>query len=160
MNPWFETVFDSQAGAEVLGRRRYGVIEAADSGLLRVRLRPWAKWISLWEVGMLGERLHARRAGNFCRLYYNQPLGHSNFLALKYLVSSRGCTLATMHAALATLDEIARLKQTDAILCEASNFRLSGRLMARYGWQAHKPSPWRRHYIKRFYGVYPAGGTA
>ena len=34
--------------------------------------------------------------------------------------------------------------------------RISSRLAERWGWQRHKPSRWRRHFIKRFYGSYPA----
>ena len=33
--------------------------------------------------------------------------------------------------------------------------RISSRLAQRWGWEAHKPSRWRRHFIKRFYGSYP-----
>lgn len=57
---------------------------------------------------------------------------------------------------LAALDEIARIKQTDALLADVLNFRISPRMLARYGWASHKPSRWHRHYIKRFYGSYPA----
>jgi hypothetical protein len=53
------------------------------------------------------------------------------------------------------LDEIARLKRSDALLCDVSNWRISERLMARFGWEPHCPSRWHRHYIKRFYGEYP-----
>ena len=63
--------------------------------------------------------------------------------------------MATVHAALAALDEIARIKQTDALLADVLNFRLSAPLLARYGWVPHKPNRWHRHYIKRFYGEYP-----
>jgi hypothetical protein len=54
------------------------------------------------------------------------------------------------------LDRIAELKRTDAILCDAANTRLSDRLLRRFGWEPHKPERWRRNFIKRFYGVYPA----
>jgi hypothetical protein len=53
------------------------------------------------------------------------------------------------------LDEVARLKASDAILCDVWNWRISDRLLARWGWQPHKPDRWHRHFIKRFYGVYP-----
>jgi hypothetical protein len=89
-------------------------------------------------------------------LYYNQPWAFPNFLALKYLVSTRQATLATVDSALAALDEIARLKGIDALLCDVANCRISDRLMARAGWEPHKPQRWHRNFIKRFYGVYPA----
>jgi hypothetical protein len=87
-------------------------------------------------------------------LFYNQPRNCPNFLALKFAISARATTLATATCALRALDAIAYIKQTDAILCDAANFRLSPRMLARYGWEAHAPSRWHRNYIKRFYGAY------
>ena len=89
------------------------------------------------------------------RLYYNQPLRFPNFLALKFAVSGSETTWATAHRALEVLDEIARIKAVDAIVCDAANFRLSPRMLARHGWEPHAASRWHRNYIKRFYGVYP-----
>ncbi len=63
--------------------------------------------------------------------------------------------MASIRRVLEALDEIARLKRADALLCHVANRRLSGRMMARCGWQLHFPSLWGCHYIKRFYGVYP-----
>jgi hypothetical protein len=76
-------------------------------------------------------------------------------LALTYVLSTRQCRLATFKGALDVLDEIARLKGTDALLCDAANSRISDRLLSRWGWQSHCPSRWHRNFIKRFYGVYP-----
>ena len=56
---------------------------------------------------------------------------------------------------LVILDEIARLKGTDAIVAEVRNLRISERLLRRWGWESHMPTSRRRHYIKRFYGTYP-----
>jgi hypothetical protein len=89
-------------------------------------------------------------------LYYNQPRRIPNFLALKYIVSTSGTSYRTFRASLLVLDAIAELKQTNAIVCDAANFRLSDRLMARLGWEPHKPQRWHRNYIRRFYGKYPA----
>jgi hypothetical protein len=141
--------------AELLRRAPYGVIEIADGELARVVLRPWPKLVSLPEVWWLGGRYHDKAVGDRCRLYYNQPRSCPNFLALKYVVSSREGTYASFRKALQVLDEIARLKRTDAIVCEAYNLRLSDRLAARWGWERHFPSSRRRHFIKRFYGRYP-----
>jgi hypothetical protein len=151
----FQTVADLRQGAEVLRRRPYGVIEMIDERLAGIHLRPWPKTISVAEVWWLGGRYHRRRPGNRCLLYYNQPWGHRNFLTLKYLVSSSRTTMRTARGALLVLDEIARLKRSDAILCEASNLRISDRLLARWGWERHVLDSPRRHFIKRFYGDYP-----
>jgi hypothetical protein len=88
-------------------------------------------------------------------LYYNQPRRHSSFLALRYVASTPGTSFATMRAALVALDALAALKGTDALLCDAANTRISDRVLARFGWVAHKPQRWRRNFIKRFYGAYP-----
>jgi hypothetical protein len=57
---------------------------------------------------------------------------------------------------LTALDDVAELKKSDALLCDAANTRISDRLIRRFGWQPHKPQRWHRNYIKRFYGEYPA----
>ena len=159
MPPFFEIVTDLAAQAEVVRRRRYGVIEVADGRFRRLRFRPLPKLASLAEALLWGRWFHRRRPGNRCWLYYNQPRSFPNFLALKYVVSARRTTPATIHTALAVLDEIARLKGTDALLCDVANLRISDRLLDRLGWQPHKPQRWHRNFIKRFYGVYPESGV-
>ena len=121
----------------------------------RVRLRPFPKIISAPEALRIGGWHHGRRPGDRLSLYYNQPLRFPNFLALKYAVSARSTRMATLTRALEALDEIARLKEADAILCDVGNWRITTKLLARWGWQPHCPSRWHRHYIKRFYGKYP-----
>ena len=155
MGKLFETVDDIRAGAEVLKRRPYGVIETADERFKAVHLRPWPKIISASAVSFLGRRYHQTASGNHCLLYYNQPRSCPNYLALKYVVSSFRGTLRTFRCALVVLDEIARLKQIDAIVCEVANLRISDRLLTRWGWEAHVEHSRRRHFIKRFYGTYP-----
>jgi hypothetical protein len=153
--PLFETVNNLADGAEVLRRRHYGLVEVADGRFRRVLLRPFPRVVSAPEIILLGGVYHSRRAGDRCLLYYNQPRRFPHFLALKYVVSARQTTLRTVTRALAVLDEIARLKRSDALLCDVGNWRISTRLLARFGWESHCPSRWHRHYIKRFYGEYP-----
>ncbi|MBU4400357.1 MAG: hypothetical protein KKE86_13610 [Planctomycetes bacterium] len=74
---------------------------------------------------------------------------------LKYAESARETSLGTLAGALAVLDEIARLTGSDALLCDVSNGRITSRLLSRRGWTPHCRSRLHRHYIKRFYGVYP-----
>lgn len=155
---WFrETITDFDAGRERIRTRRYGVIEVVGGELRAIHLRPWPKLVSLPEVLPLGSRYHARGDADRCLLYYNQPWRMPNFLALRYIVSTTGTRYATFRAALVALDRVAELKRTDAMVCDASNLRLSERLMARFGWEPHKPQRWHRNYIRRFYGVYPSG---
>jgi hypothetical protein len=149
------TVTDLAADAKRVRDARYGVIECAGGQFIRLRLRPWPTLVSVDEVLFWGRLSHHFTRGDRCRVFYNQPLGSSNYLALKYALSSRDCTLPTMLRALAMLDQVAWLKQSDAIVCDAWNRRVSDRSMARYGWEAHLQGSWHRHYIKRFYGHYP-----
>jgi hypothetical protein len=153
------TITDWQAGREALQRRRYGVIEAAGGRLVAVHLRAWPKLLSWPEIWPTRRHYHARGDVDQCFLYYNQPRRFQNFLALKYLVSTRGASYATLRAALMAFDQLAELKRTDALLCDATNARMSERLLQRFGWAPHKPQWRRRNFIKRFYGVYPIASS-
>ena len=159
MPPFFETVTDLGAQADVVRRRRYGVIEVAEGSFQRLLLRPLPKFYTPFDYFLRGEGYHRSQPGDRCLLYYNQPRNFSNFLALKYVVSTRDATLATFRGALDVLDQIAEIKRTDALLCEVANFRISDRLMGRRGWAPHAPARWRRNFIRRFYGVYPRHGA-
>lgn len=156
LNLFQRTLLDPfAADCEALRRGRYGVIEVERGNLVAIHLRPWPKIISALEVEWLGRRRHEHTPGDRCLLYYNQPRRCSNYLALKYIVSQRDGTLPTFRRALDVLDEVARAKRSDAIVCDAWNLRISERLFTRQGWEPHLPARWHRHYIKRFYGAYP-----
>ena len=155
MWPLFETITDLRADADSLSRRRYGVIEAAGGRFRKVSFRPFPTLVSSAGARLMGGWRHDRQKGDLCTLYFNQPRQFRNFLAVKYLVSSRGTSYATYRRVLEALDEIARIKGSDAILCDLANRRITQSMMHRWGWEPHKPSRWHRHYIKRFYGVYP-----
>ncbi len=153
---WFnETITDFGAGRERIRARRYGVIESAGGELRAVHLRAWPKMFALPELLPLGPRYHGGGDADRCLLYYNQPRRMSNFLALKYVVTTLGTSYQTFRTVLRALDAIAELKGIDAIVCDASNMRLSDLFMARMGWEPHKAQRWHRNFIRRFYGVYP-----
>jgi len=156
MGHWFETITDLQQGSQALRVRRFGIIEARDGLFYRVRLRPYPKTGSVLEGLWIGGWYHRHRRGDRCLLYYNQPERCHNFLVAKYFVSARNTQVGTIRRAIEALDEIARIKLSDAILCDAANWRLSTAIMARLGWQPHCPSRWHRHFIRRFYGKYPS----
>jgi hypothetical protein len=154
-----ESIQGFDTGRERIRVRRYGVIETAGGKLRAIHLRPWPKFVSLPELLPRGPRYHGRGAADRCLLYYNQPRRMPGFLALRYVVSTNGTSYQTFRAALKALDRIAAMKQVDAIVCDAGNIRLSDRLMARLGWEPHKPQRWHRNYIRRFYGVYPVAAS-
>jgi hypothetical protein len=154
--PIFASIADLTHNAEALIRHRYGVIEVVDGQFQRVLIRPWPKILVGPEVLWFGQWLHQRRRGDRLLIYYNQPRRFSNYLALAYAFSSQKTWMRTIRVGLEALDEIARLKQSDALLCDVGNWRISDRFMRRWGWEPHCPrSWWHRHYIKRFYGTYP-----
>ncbi len=156
----FQTVSDFVGQAEALRVRRYGVIEMAEGRLVGVHLRPFPKLISLPEVWWLGGWSHHRLQGDRCWLYYNQPFTSPDYLAMSYVVSGSRGSLASFHGALEVLDEIARIKESHAIVCDVTNSRISDRLLSRWGWDRHFPQSRRRHFIKRFYGDYPQATAA
>jgi hypothetical protein len=151
----FQTVTNITEGRHILRRRRYGLIEVVDGRLRRIVLRPFPKLISAPEILLFGGTFHAYWPGDRLWLYYNQPRWHSNYLVLRYVVSARRTRMQTLTRASEALDEIARLKRSDAILCDVGNWRITTKLLGRWGWRPHCPSRWHRHYIKRFYGIYP-----
>ncbi|QDS88172.1 hypothetical protein EC9_23600 [Rosistilla ulvae] len=150
--PLFESVNDLTDAASTLRRRYHGVIEVRDGQLKSIRFRPWPTVITRLRVW---QDIRRRAAGgknqDVCHLYYDQLWRQPNFLVLKYVVSSPGTSFATARCAATTLDAIAEIKKSDAIVCEASNARISERLLDRWGWDRHLMSSSRRHYIKRLY---------
>ncbi len=155
MGRLFQTIDDLRLGRDVLRTRRYGVIEVRNGCFQQIRLRPFPKIASLPGVVWFGGWRHRVEPGDWFRLYYNQPRQHANFLILKYVVSGSEGSLASLNRVLETLDEIARIKGSDALLCDVANWRVSTAILGRWGWEPHCPSPWHRHYIKRFYGHFP-----
>jgi hypothetical protein len=154
--PLFETVTDLVHDAQTLRQRRYGMIEVIEGRFRRVVLRPWPTVLVGPEVVWFGKWQHRRQHGDRLLLYYNQPRRFSNFLALVYAVSSRQTSLRSIHVGSQVMEEIARLKRSDALLCDLSNWRISERFMRRLGWEPHCPTFWwHRHFIRRFYGEYP-----
>lgn len=149
------SITDWKSNQQRIRNARYGVIETMRGELVAVHLRGWPKLVSLRELWPVGDRYHGRGPEDRCLLYYNQPLRASQFLALKYVVTTAGTSYRTFKQALRVLDAIAELKQADALVCDAANSRLSDRFMRRMGWEPHAPMPWRRNFIRRFYGEYP-----
>lgn len=155
MNPVMETIRDLASSQQTIKRRPYGVIEASHGKLDRIQLRPWPKFASLLEVHWIQRMKNRRHQFDVCRLYYNQPMGHRNYLALAYVESSLNTSLKTFYSTLDTLNLVAYIKRSDAILAEVTTSRLTDRFMIRRGWERYMEHKRGRHWIKRFYGEYP-----
>jgi hypothetical protein len=154
MSRLFESVSDLESGGSTIRRRSYGVIEVRSGRLARIVFRPWPKTFTADDVLWRGQFSTRGRRHDFCRLYFNQPRAHPGYLALKFIVGEFGTTFATIRCAALVLDEIARLKRIDAVLCHVSTNHISNRLLRRWGWEPHLVESSRRQFIKRFYGTY------
>lgn len=154
--PLFETASDLQQHREMIARRFHGVIEVRDGQLQGIRFRPWPTFISQLRVIRDGVGRGEASDEDVCRLYYDQIIRMPGYLVLKYVHSEPGTSFRTVRAAARILDAIAEIKRSDAIVCEVSNSGISDRLLNRWGWESHVPTSRRRHFIKRFYGSYPA----
>ncbi len=150
-----ESVYDVKAQQAVLRRRRYGVIEAANGKLVRIQLRPWPKFGSILEAHWIEATRSRRQRKDCCRLFYNEPIGNPGFLTLAFAESSINTSITTIFVTLSVLDQIAYLKNSNAIVAEVSNKRISDRALKHWGWERHLEHKPKRHWIKRFYGTYP-----
>ncbi len=150
---FFQHISDPALAENAIRRRRYGMIQIGGGQFDHITFRLWPKLVS----GIEATRWDRHRGGRSalpdrCRLYYAQPWSAPDFLALNYVCSTSGTTLATFRMALRMLDHVARVKGSDAIVCEAFNVKISDRLFRRWGWEQHLLASRRRHWIKRFYG--------
>ena len=129
-------------------QRRSGCIVTCGGSLVAIHARWWPYHGNLLMAAL--ESSFRTLPADVCELYYHQPAGMPDFLTLSYARAGAITSLATLYAASQTLDEIARLRKTGAIVCHVTNSRISDRLLHRWGWQAHCLH-WRgRHFIKRF----------
>jgi hypothetical protein len=132
---------------------RCGRIMTQDGRLVHVQGR-WWPYQGNW-LRVLVDQHWGTGRGDWCQLYYHQPLGGRQFLSLSYVHTGEDASLSTLYVAMLALDQIASLRGSLALVCHVTNGRISDRLMQRWGWQSHCLH-WRgRHFIKRFYGHYP-----
>jgi hypothetical protein len=141
-------------GKEFLVTRRAGKI-VTENGQLRAVYGRW--WPHAGNLLQVLWDINFRSPGHDrCQLFYHQPRSSPGFLSLGYIHSGPRTSLATFYAATLVLDEIARLKAAQAVVCHVTNSRITDRLLERWGWEAHCPNWSGRHFIKRFYGEYPS----
>ena len=134
---------------------RHGMIAAEHGQVRAIDVRRFGRSASWLGIALVGSRLHRRAQGDRCYVYFTQPRSCPDYLSLTYVWSSGDCSLSTLRAAMAALDQVAEIKRSQAIVCDVWNWRISDRLLRRAGWEAHCPMRWHRNHIKRFYGRYP-----
>lgn len=137
----------------ILANRRAGKIVTC-AGRLRCIQGRWWPYLGnhldvLWDSSIRSMQ------SDVCELYYHAPLACPRLLTLSYVRSGPKTSLSTFYAATLMLDEIARIKQTGAIVCNVTSGRLTDRLLRRWGWDEHCEGWTGRHFIKRLYGTYP-----
>lgn len=146
----WKSINNLAAARDTVARRRYAIIEVRGGLLHALHFRPFPKFASIAEAWLDSRVRSWRRADDHCWLYFNEPRSCPGFLTLAYLVSTSAASLKSIQTALAALDEVAKIKRSDAIVCDASNLRLSDRVMARYGFEKHALTLPGRNFIKRF----------
>ncbi len=70
-------------------------------------------------------------------------------MSVLYALSGPKTQYTTFYRAVVVLDEIARLRDSDAIVCQVINLQASERLMNRWGYVRHALARGDNHYIKR-----------
>ena len=136
-------------------RRPYGVIRAADGRLGEVRIRPFPKIASVPEATYLGGWRHRLWPATAFGCTTISRGGFATSSSCAYVVSNRDTSLATVRLALEALEEIARLKRSDALLCDAGNWRNSGKAARSPRLVAALPHPLASALYQAVYGQYP-----
>jgi len=139
--------------AEGIRQVRCGRIVMESGRLVSIERHCFSSPVSIaqiwWESG------RGRLRGDRCLLDFHVPRGLESFLTLDYVRSGSQTSYKTFVGACYVLDEIAKIREADAIVAHVTNVRISDRFLNRLGWQRHQRH-WRgRHYIRRFYGDYP-----
>ncbi len=128
-----------------------GVIETHAGKLVAIHYRPWPRRIS--KLGVWFDQRFRQLPIDHCRLYWHRPWLQPAVLALDYVRSGPGTSVATFHRAVTMLDEIAMHQKSLVAVCHVTNQRISDRLLARWGWQAHCTHWSGRHFIRRYYAT-------
>jgi hypothetical protein len=127
---------------------RYGVVVVRNDRNVTVRRRLFPKMPSRIDVWV--DARWRRLPNNELQLYYNAPQRCPGFLVLAYARAGPKTSVATLRTGLLVLDEIAKIMRMQAIVCEATNPRLTSRVMDYFGYIRHAQHLKGYHYIKRF----------
>ncbi|KAA5544334.1 hypothetical protein FYK55_08265 [Roseiconus nitratireducens] len=146
-------VTDPRSAPDQIRRWRCGRIVLQAGKLLRIERRLFVGSVSVAQVWW--QNRYGRPDDDLCWLDYHQPMGMPAFLTVDYIRSGRNAGYASLIAAGHVLEEIARLRGTQAIVAHVSTTSISDRLLTRHGWQRHLHHWAGRHWIRRFYDGYP-----
>jgi len=148
-----DSVSDPRANEPKIRRWRCGRIVMRGGKLIEIQQRLLCGNVSVAEVWLQAK--YGRRDDDCCWLDYHQPLGMPSFLTLDYIRAGTLVSYKTLIGACQTLDEIARIRSTAAIVAHVTNQNISDRLLLRNGWERHMERWKGRHWIRRYYDGYP-----
>ena len=125
----------------------YGELELSDGKLIGIYPRWWPRIGS--QLESFQDSYIRTLPNDFCRAYYAFPRRAPGFMSVLYARSGPNTQYKTLYRAVVVMDEIARLKEAQAIVCQTISLRASERLMNRWGYVRHAQSLGENHYIKR-----------
>ncbi|TWU23873.1 hypothetical protein Pla52o_17960 [Novipirellula galeiformis] len=146
-------VTDITVGESQLRRWRCARIVMQGGRFVKVQRRWMAGSVSVAQVWWQAK--YGRMNDDVCWLDYHQPFGMPGFLTLDYIRSGQRAGYKTFIGAIRVLEEIARIRNSVAIVAHVTNGGISDRLLERNGWQRHLEEWSGRHWIRRFYDGYP-----
>ncbi|MCY2986239.1 MAG: hypothetical protein NTY15_21640 [Planctomycetota bacterium] len=126
---------------------RYGEVELSNGELVALYPRWWPRVGSQWESWQ--DSYHRTLPTDWCRAYYAFPRRAPGFMSVLYARSGPGTQYKTISRAVSAMDEIARIRDSQAIVCQMVSERGTERLMKRWGYVRHAFSLGDNHYIKR-----------
>jgi hypothetical protein len=127
---------------------RYGEVVLRDGEFVAIYPRWWPRVASQWDV-MRDDYLRSLDRDE-CRFYYSFPIRTPGFMSLNYAHSGPKTQYKTLRRGVLIADEIAAIRQANAIVCQAFNQRVTEALMNRWGYVRHASRLGSNHYIKRF----------
>ena len=136
-----------EGNADRIRSWNYGELELFDGKLLGIYPRWWPRITSEWES--FRDSTIRSLPSDFCCAYYAFPRRAPGFMSVLYARSGPNTQYKTLYRAVVVMDEIARLRGSDAIVCQTINLRASERLMNRWGYVRHALALGENHYIKR-----------
>lgn len=126
---------------------RFAQLSIFPDGSVSHQTRWFPRWASQWDVAKDETRRSA--SNGECRFFYSFPWRTPGFMAVNYMTSGEQTNYRTMLLGVQILEQIARHKKSNAIVCQAYSDRLSERLMHRWGYVRHALSIGDNHYIRR-----------
>jgi len=133
--------------ADELQACNYGEVLLSHGELVAIYPRWWPKIASRWEA--IQHTLLRSLPEDVCRAYYAFPRRAPGYMTVIYAHSGPNTHYRTLYRGVKVMEDIARLRNTKAMVCESVNARVDERLLNRWGYVKHAVSLGGNHYIKR-----------